>query len=349
MKSRSPPKAQSDATATPTLAKSFGHESRFRNEPTGLDSYTWTLSKSTCVRIGRGTAMHDAAPIAAFVSDDDGGTRLRCSGKPLHSKPMLLPIRILPIRIRNGNPVYSRNRVVRICGLVKGRTCPAEVSKAMNRLARISRAARNCSGISLAMLLLGLAALVAEPSLNSGRLAYAAAAPNYLPDITLTNQHSASLSLASLRGRPVLVGFIHTMCEGPCALLTAKMQSVTAVLQSKAPRTTMLLITTDPADDQPAELLAYAKKQSLAGKQWVLVTGPHPSVKHLMSIYGVSHDDGDDDTMVHVMKLFLIAPDGSLAHTYSGLNASPQTVANDIRNMSRRGTRARVASSSSIQ
>lgn len=64
-------------------------------------------------------------------------------------------------------------------------------------------------------------------------------------------------------------------------------------------------------------------------------------------IYGVSHDDGD--AMVHVMKLFLIAPDGSLAHTYLGLNASPQTVANDIRTLSRQETGASAASSSSIQ
>jgi protein SCO1/2 len=219
----------------------------------------------------------------------------------------------------------------------------------MNRLTRISRAGRNFSRIGLATLLFGLAALVAEPSLNSGRLAYAAAAPNYLPDITLTNQNSASLSLASLRGRPVLVAFIHTMCKGPCEMLTVKMQSVAAALQSKAPRTTMLLITTDPADDRPAVLLAYGKRQSLAGKQWVLVTGPHPNIKHVMSIYGVSHDDGNDDAMVHVMKLFLIAPDGSLVHTYPGLNASPQTVANDIRTILRQGTRARAASSSSIQ
>ncbi|HKV54624.1 MAG TPA: SCO family protein, partial [Candidatus Binataceae bacterium] len=172
----------------------------------------------------------------------------------------------------------------------------------------------------------------------------AAATANYLPDITLENQHRQSLSLASLRGKPVLVGFIHTMCKGPCEMLTSKMQSVSAALPA-AHNVTMLLITTDPADDQPPELMAYAKKQSLSGNEWILVTGPHRSIKRVMRIYGVSHEESDD-TMMHVMKLFLVAPDGSLTHTYSGMNASPQAVASDIKTLSRQDSAASQHSSS---
>jgi protein SCO1 len=165
-----------------------------------------------------------------------------------------------------------------------------------------------------------------------GRFAAAApAAGNYLPDITLKNQNGQSLSLASLRGKPVLVGFIHTMCKGPCEMLTTKMQSVSSAIPAMDSRNaTMLLITTDPNDDQPPQLRAFAKKMNVTGSQWILATGSSANIKRVMQAYGVSHQDDDDDAMIHVMKLFLIAPDGTLAHTYSGLNASPQTVAGDI-------------------
>jgi protein SCO1 len=158
---------------------------------------------------------------------------------------------------------------------------------------------------------------------------------NYLPDIKLINQNSSDVSLASLRGKPVLVGFIHTMCKGVCQMMTAKMRSVVAALPS-APSSdvTMLLITTDPSDDRPLQLQQYAKNQDLPDKGWVLVTGSEDSIKRVMRIYGVSHED-TDDAMMHVMKLFLIAPDGSIVRVYPGMNASPEKVASDISALSR--------------
>jgi protein SCO1 len=153
---------------------------------------------------------------------------------------------------------------------------------------------------------------------------------DYLPNITVTDQNSASISLAALHGKPVLVGFMHTMCKGVCQMMTKKMLSVESALSSaEAADVTMLLITTDPANDRPPQLLEYARSQDLPNKGWILATGSRSSIKRVMRIYGVSHED-TDDSMMHVMKLFLVAPDGSIAHIYSGMNASPQAVASDI-------------------
>jgi cytochrome oxidase Cu insertion factor (SCO1/SenC/PrrC family) len=165
---------------------------------------------------------------------------------------------------------------------------------------------------------------------------------NYLPDITLTSQNSQSISLSSLRDQPVLVAFIHTMCKGVCQMMTGKMRSAAADLPSGAARgVTMLLITTDPGDDQPAQLLQYAKDEDLAGKGWILVTGPKASIRQVMRLYGVKHEE-TDDSMMHVMKLFLLAPGGSLAHIYPGMTVSPQTLASDIETLSHRSFGAAV-------
>jgi cytochrome oxidase Cu insertion factor (SCO1/SenC/PrrC family) len=53
---------------------------------------------------------------------------------------------------------------------------------------------------------------------------------NYLPAITLTNQYSRTISLSSLRGKPELVGFIHTMCKAVCQMMPANMRSVASAL-----------------------------------------------------------------------------------------------------------------------
>jgi hypothetical protein len=39
---------------------------------------------------------------------------------------------------------------------------------------------------------------------------------------------------------------------------------------------------------------------------------------------------------MHVMKLFLLAPNGALAHVYPGMKVSPQIVASDIETLSHR-------------
>jgi protein SCO1/2 len=191
---------------------------------------------------------------------------------------------------------------------------------------------RKGSIIALVAIALGIALVIIAMVPIAGT-AYADKA-NYLPDITLTNQHSQQVSLASLRGKPVLVGFIHTMCKGVCQMMTANMKSVASALPSKsAADLTMLVVTTDPADDQPPQLREYAKSQSLVGNQWILVTGPKGSIKRVMKLFGVKHEDSDD-AMMHVMKLFLVAPGGTLAHVYPGMKVSPQAIASDIEGLS---------------
>ncbi|MBV8361289.1 MAG: SCO family protein [Deltaproteobacteria bacterium] len=192
--------------------------------------------------------------------------------------------------------------------------------------------------LNIFALLLGIV-LVAAAFPLSGSTSYASKV-NYLPDITLTNQNSQTMSLSSLRGQPVLVGFIHTMCKGVCQMMTANMRSVALALPpAMVSGVTMLLITTDPAEDQPPQLLQYAKTQDLAGKRWILVTGSENSIKRVMRLYGVKHEE-TDDAMMHVMKLFLLAPGGTLARVYPGMKMSPQTVVSDIETLSYRNSNA---------
>src|ERR1700756_1964430 len=95
--------------------------------------------------------------------------------------------------------------------------------------------------------------------------ARAAASPtDGLPKVSLTDQNGRTISLASLKGKPALVAFIHTQCEGPCELITAEMKSVARNLgPSFKSEVTMISITTEPNEDGSHKLLAYAKKHGV--------------------------------------------------------------------------------------
>jgi protein SCO1 len=152
---------------------------------------------------------------------------------------------------------------------------------------------------------------------------------NYLPGITLTNQYGKTVSLASLKGKPVLVSFIHTSCKGVCELMTGKMKNVAGDLGANGTKVTMVSISTDPDEDGPAQLMAYAKKEDVANDGFVFLTGKPAAIKRVLEVYGVNQRPGDNE-MTHVFELFLIGPDGHQVRHYHGLNIQAAKVADDI-------------------
>jgi protein SCO1/2 len=150
-----------------------------------------------------------------------------------------------------------------------------------------------------------------------------------LPKVSLTDQNGRAISLSSLKGKPVLVAFIHTSCEGPCELITAEMKSVARSLgPGFKSEVTMVSITTDPKEDGSRELLAYAKAQGVDTDGWVFLTGAPAEIRSLLALYGVAAEDDDSD---HVLELFLLGPGGVGVRRYSGVATPPETIASDIR------------------
>ena len=87
---------------------------------------------------------------------------------------------------------------------------------------------------------------------------------DYLPPLILVDQRGKPVSLSSVKGKPVLIGFIHTSCKGVCEMMTAKMKQVAKSLGSQFDSSvTMVSITTDPDEDNPAAMLKYAKAQGV--------------------------------------------------------------------------------------
>ena len=157
-----------------------------------------------------------------------------------------------------------------------------------------------------------------------------APAGDLLPAINLVDQNGRSVSLASFKGKPVLVSFIHASCLGVCELMTAKMRAVAQSLGAESEtKVTMLSITTDPKEDGPKELRAYAKKEGVSGDGWVFLTGKPDQIARILTLYGVQYRENHDEE-THVMKLFLLGPDGREVHRYSGIKVAAETVAADI-------------------
>jgi protein SCO1/2 len=171
-------------------------------------------------------------------------------------------------------------------------------------------------------------AALAEGSLNAPN---ASAHIDYLPAIALVDQAGKNFSLATIKGRPVLVGFIHTSCGGVCQTMTAKMKTVAEDLEPGfASKLTLVSLTTDPKEDGPAQLATYAKAQDARGRGWVFLTGKPANIQRVLKLYGVA-PDASEDSMTHVFELRLIGADGHELHRYSGSDIKAATIATDVK------------------
>ena len=187
--------------------------------------------------------------------------------------------------------------------------------------------------LSVVVLSLVLAGAISPRSVMANSTAESDAAPaEALPAVTLIDQNGKPVSLASLRGRPVLLGFVHTSCKGPCELMTAKMKQVEQKLGSQQDsKIAMVTVTTDPDHDGPAEMLKYAEAQGANQPGWFFLSGKPADVRRFLAVYHVAHEESEEDEMTHVLDLYLIAPDGTRARHYQGTTTPPEEIASDIR------------------
>jgi protein SCO1/2 len=152
-----------------------------------------------------------------------------------------------------------------------------------------------------------------------------------LPAVSLLDQHGASVSLASLKGKPVLIDFIYTSCASTCPLLTAKMAAIAHQLgPALGADVTIVSITLDPEHDRPAELAKYAKSHDADQNGWIFLTGTPAQIDQVLAQFKLRRTRESDGTITHSIEAFLLGPDGHQIRQYSALDVSPDAVAADV-------------------
>lgn len=155
-----------------------------------------------------------------------------------------------------------------------------------------------------------------------------------LPPVSLIDQNGRRVSLASLRGKPVLVDFVYTSCPGPCSVLTSKLVGVAQSLGARlGTRITMVSITVDPEHDSPKVLKAYAERLSADRPGWEFLTGTPDEIERVLLPYKVRRMRDADGTVTHVETLFLLGPDGRQRRLYNGVEVTSGVMASEAQQL----------------
>jgi len=148
------------------------------------------------------------------------------------------------------------------------------------------------------------------------------------PDFRLRNQDGESVSMRSLRGRPVVVTFLYTTCQDSCPI---QAQTVRGALDELGHDVPALAIAVDPPRDTPERAQAFLSKQRATGRiDFVL-----GSRAELRPLWNGFHIRPQSVTEEHLARLTLVDARGFQRVGYPGSEATPERLAHDLRLLER--------------
>ena len=111
----------------------------------------------------------------------------------------------------------------------------------------------------------------------------------YFTDTLLLTQDGRPVQFYSdvLKDRVVLLNVVYTNCKDACPLITRKLKEVRAALgEPLASKVHFISISSDPENDSPQALKAFAAKNEAADPNWTFLTGDKPSVDFVLARLG---------------------------------------------------------------
>jgi cytochrome oxidase Cu insertion factor (SCO1/SenC/PrrC family) len=141
-----------------------------------------------------------------------------------------------------------------------------------------------------------------------------------LPDVSVIDDHGHVLSLASLRGKVVLLEFIHIGCPGVCDTLVSKFGQVADALgPDLGSKVVLLSVSNDPEHDTPLKLLELARSREADLAGWLFVTGKAGEVDRIIKAFGLHNERLPDGSPNHITQVFLLGPDLRTRRQYAGM------------------------------
>jgi protein SCO1/2 len=148
------------------------------------------------------------------------------------------------------------------------------------------------------------------------------------PDFKLQNQDGDTVSMRSLRGRPVVVTFLYTTCQDSCPI---QAQTVRGALDQLGHDVPALAIAVDPPTDTPARAQAFLAKQRATGRI-DFVLGSRAQLRPLWKGYAIRPQSITEE---HMARITLVDSRGFQRIGYPGSQATPERLAHDLRLLER--------------
>jgi len=138
----------------------------------------------------------------------------------------------------------------------------------------------------------------------------------------LTDQHGRPVSLASLRGKVVLLTFLDPVCTTDCPLIAQEFRAAGQLLGAAARQVELVAVVTNPVYHQVSDTQAFDRQEQLNQvPNWLYLTGSVPQLQQVWKDYGISAEILPAGSMIgHQDVAFVIDRAG---HVRRELNTDP--------------------------
>ncbi|MHB1594744.1 MAG: SCO family protein [Streptosporangiaceae bacterium] len=107
--------------------------------------------------------------------------------------------------------------------------------------------------------------------------------------ISLTDQNGHPVSLASLRGKVILLTFLDPVCTTDCPLIAQELRAADQLLGPRAARVEIVAVATNPLYYTQPYLRAFDRQERLTGlPNWLFLTGPVQQLRRVWNEYGIA-------------------------------------------------------------
>jgi cytochrome oxidase Cu insertion factor (SCO1/SenC/PrrC family) len=136
------------------------------------------------------------------------------------------------------------------------------------------------------------------------------------PALALTDQSGREITLASFRGRRVIVAFAYAHCQTVCPLIVADVLAVQDRVSDNPPA--VLVVTLDPWRDTPSRLASIAKQWGITTEAHVL-SGAPDTVERTLNAWRVPRARNEKTgEITHPSMAYVIGADGRIAYVVTG-------------------------------
>ncbi len=124
----------------------------------------------------------------------------------------------------------------------------------------------------LALATFVVVAFVAGFRLPGGATADGDGAPRTLANFSFTERSGRTVTREEMRGKYLIVNFVHTGCSISCAMVNRRMADVQRMVAGQGD-VQLLSFTVDPGTDTPAVLGKFAEQFGADANRWLFLTG----------------------------------------------------------------------------
>jgi cytochrome oxidase Cu insertion factor (SCO1/SenC/PrrC family) len=148
------------------------------------------------------------------------------------------------------------------------------------------------------------------------------------PGFTLTDQHGRQVTLASLRGKVILLTFLDPVCVTDCPLIAQEFRQAGQLLAADESHVELVAIDINPLYYEAAYTQAFDNQERLSGvSNWLYLTGSPARLRQIYHAWGVPAETLPAGAMLgHSDLAFVVDQSGELRETLD-MDPGPGTAA----------------------